>query len=66
MHDFVVFFFFCLFLGEQIYIICLEDVTVSSIVYNVNIFFNEFDEVIMCLRGSVLKDLYQGPQNRNL
>jgi hypothetical protein len=38
---------------------------VSSIVYNVNIFFNEFDEVVMCLQGSVLKDLYQGPQNRN-
>ena len=32
-------YFFGLFLCEQIYIICLEDVTVSSIVYNVNFFF---------------------------
>jgi len=30
---------------------------VSSIVYNVNIFFNEFDEVVVCLQGSLLKDL---------
>jgi hypothetical protein len=58
--------FFCLFLGEQKYIICLEDVTVSNIVYNVNIFFNEFDEVVMCLEGSMLRDLHQGPQNSSL
>ena len=61
MHDIL-----SLLLGEQKYIICLEDVTVSSIVYNVFFFLNEFDAVLMCLQRSVLKDLYQGPQNRNL
>jgi hypothetical protein len=39
---------------------------VSSIVYKVNFFLYEFDEVLMCLQESALKDLYQGPQNRNL